>query len=413
VRFATMADPNSVAYPIAFSSEVYEQAGMLDAIAAVSIVITAMFLHVLCPPAPRRLQRIEFVHPGDIFQAGFVSYVIGISMHATQYLQHGGYLLLLSAGRGAKFEAFASGGLSWPYVPFTHAGLGLMFYGMGRSPSTSRRAMSWGAFVWWLVLLVPQGDRLLIVQSLIVIAAAWYGSRSRALRVSKKNVAAVIALYVGLAVLGQIRNLIAPTVTGEVSTNVITMFMQENTSVNWFYPERTDIGGPYLSLLYFSANAENGSIHPTNSYLDSLLWVLPKALYPGVKQPAFSEDFAWTMHRGSGPVAGWGFNSVAEAYSNFGTAGIFIVFTLWTALFFALDRIKQLNEVGLLLFSILLASTVTVNRMDFRCVYCETVYAVGALFIALFLAKVIGGARRFKWNREGRRVFDTGNQGFL
>ena len=92
LRLATMQDPGSVVYPWPFSPLAYGQTGVLDAVAALTILFTDIFLTRIAPTtgyfspeAARDTKR----SPTAWLHAGLFVYVAGLLMYFEQYSQIG------------------------------------------------------------------------------------------------------------------------------------------------------------------------------------------------------------------------------------------------------------------------------------------------------------------------------------
>jgi hypothetical protein len=152
-------------------------------------------------------------------------------------------------------------------------------------------------------------------------------------------------------------------------------------------PEESELGGPYLSVLYYSNRAE--PLRWGLSYLTSIPAFVPKALYPGSKVPAISADFDQALYEGVGPVYGYGFNPVAEGVANFGLPGAFGAMVLWSLFFAWLSAYRYRGLMGMVLCANLLQETVNANRIDFRYVYLEFVYCGLAAVLSVLAVKAV------------------------
>jgi len=97
------------------------------------------------------------------------------------------------------------------------------------------------------------------------------------------------------------------------------------------------------------------------------------------------------MHRGGGSVSGWGYNPVAEAFVNFGAAGVALLFVFWTLFFLIIGAFKYRGALGIIIFSVLLSEGLNANRIDFRNVYSESVYFLAGLVIAALINVLLVG----------------------
>ena len=240
--------------------------------------------------------------------------------------------------------------------------------------SKMHRRWSWVFTSVWCVLVMLQGDRRLMLQALLAIVGVLTIVRPELLKLRFRSWLFLGLAYILFSVFGNTRYLIKVVASGETSIGGAFTEMSEEWSGDWIAPENTEFAGPYFSLL--SVVSEGRQHIYGESYLNSILFVIPKALYPGEKPEALTHKFDQQVHQGGGTVAGWGYNPVAEAFLNFGTIGVVLVFVLWSLLFLFLGFIKRRGVPGLLIFAVLLSESVNANRIDFRNVYCESAYLV-------------------------------------
>jgi hypothetical protein len=389
LRLATMGDPTATPYPLSFTQEAYGRAGLLNAIAAVTIFATATVASRVLP-TKTHFDQVKASHPGRNsaawFYSGLIMYVIGLAMYFLEYDQIGGYLAGIKGGRGNRFDEFHSAALSWPYLAFLIPGLAAVWYSAAHTSTKATKWIARAALVLWCGLLVPQGDRLLVLQAILATAAVSFVCRRRKLALGIRLCVLLTLAYIALAAFGYLRVAIAPWVSGEMTNADVEFFLATDPLGDHLKPERSELAGPYLSLLQVTTDSQ-GDILQGNSYANAIMSVLPKALYPGTKPIYLSELFAQTIHRGKGPVSGWGFNPVAEAYLNFGMIGIVFPFMLWTIAFYVLSALKVYPPVGTLIFAVLLPEAIDANRMDFRNVYCIVVYFTAGVAITFMLTK--------------------------
>jgi hypothetical protein len=391
LRFMTMADLTDIPYPWPFSQEAFAHAGLLDAIAAVTIFVTASILTRVWPSP-----KVSDVRPhapvrrySSWFIAGLLMYLAGIVMYFLQYDQLGGYLAALKVGRVNRFGLLSTGsaGLSWPYIAFVLCGLAAMWFAYVEQKTPFRKWAAWSALVVWCGLLLPQGDRLVPLEAVFAVLAVVFTCRRLKLALNVKTVSIFVAAYLVLAVFGHLRAVIAPITGGEMTNQEAQVFVQSNSMLDWAKPEHSELAGPYFSLLQVISNPSQDLL-VENSYVSSLPTLLPKAMYPGIKPIELALRFSASVYTGHGAAPGWGFSPVAEAYLNFGTAGVVFIFMMWTVFFFTLDHLKHFYPIGMLLFSVLLLETVDANRIDFRNVYGVTAYFTLAILLTTALSKL-------------------------
>jgi hypothetical protein len=391
LRLATMNDLTATPYPWPFTQEVYTQTGILGAVAAITIFLTSVLVERISP-ARRRADQVgtdaRDSNWSAWFHAGLIMYLVGLVLYFLQYQQIGGYLAGLKAGRGNRFDQFREAGLSWPYMAFLLPGLASIWYS---SELDGTRGKKWTArftLTLWCGLLLVQGDRLPILQAVMTVVAVCFSAKGRKLRMRLRLGVLFAVAYLALAAFGYLRVIIGPIVRNEMTQADTESFVETNPLFDEVKPENSELAGPYLSLLAV-VNQQTGDILSRNSYVESLLSVIPKVLYPGTKPIYLSERFANVIHAGNGPVSGWGFNPVAEAYLNFGTGGVVLVFMLWTLTFSALSALKYWHPMGTLIYAVLLSEAIDANRIDFRNIYSIAFYFIGGVLLMRLLTRIL------------------------
>jgi len=277
--------------------------------------------------------------------------------------------------------------LSYPYMAFVVPGLACMCYGSQNYGKRFRAASFYILSSVWCLLVLLQGDRRLVLQAILTIVGVLAVIKPETLRLKARTLIVVAAAYCLFIVFGYARSSISSIATGETSTSQAISEVNDQMSSDWLTPEHSEFAGPYLSLLMaVSGHSENLN---GATYYESFLTVLPRFMYPGQKPELLTHEFDRQMHRGGGAISGWGYNPVAEAYVNFGVAGVSVIFVLWTLYFLAIREIRTWGDWGLLLSAALLSEAVNANRIDFRNVYWETTYFIAGITVATVLKAII------------------------
>jgi O-antigen polysaccharide polymerase Wzy len=398
-RLATVSGEEHLVYPSAFSQDTYTNVGILVALAATVVCITALSWETVIAPrfkqsaaGSRTQSELRRRGPEMWFWAGMISYIGGLIMYFLQYAQLGGYLATLAMDRGERYSAGTYANLlSYPFAAFVVSGLAGMFLGAYSGNSGGQRAWSWFVAAVWSCLLILQGDRRLVMQALLAVVGVLSVVRPKMLQLRFRTWVLLVLGYAFLSMFGHVRYLINPIISGQTTFQGAFAEVSDNASQEWFTPENTELAGPYYSLL--SVVSESTQHIYGKSYYDSLLLVIPKRLYLGEKPELLTRQFDEQVHQGGGTVYGWGYNPIAEAYLNFGTLGVALIFVLWSLLFLCLDVIKNHATSGLLVFAVLLSEAVNANRIDFGVVYTESVYMVIGVFSVICMNRVFSGFR--------------------
>jgi hypothetical protein len=316
------------------------------------------------------------------FLTGTVAYFCGIALYMAQYWQVGGYMQSVAMDRGQRFEMLTQT-VSMPYEGFIVSGLSLMVYA-SIGQAKSRRILSFTASLVWLGLVLLQGDRRLALQTIMALGVVIGTLRPKFTRLRPLAVIFIAMAYFGAVIYGQYRTLIYDLASGRSTFKQAQVAAQGEDSII-SKPEQSELGGPYMSVLYYSSG--NEPLWWGLSYGMSIPAVLPRALYPGVKAPAISANLDEALHEGVGPVYGWGFNPVAEGFVNFGLPGAFGAMVLWSMFFAWLGANRYRSLAGLVACATLLQEAVNANRIDFRYVYFESFYCVSVGLLAIVVMK--------------------------
>jgi hypothetical protein len=319
-------------------------------------------------------------------------YTIGVSLYFVQYLQIGGYWAALAMNRVLRYQRMTET-FSIPHATFVLIGL-VMMTASNQDRRGLRRAATLLATGIWCVLVMAQGERRMVLQAVFaVVSAAMFASPNSA-KLKLKHVLIAIVAYTGFSIAGELRLLIPYLAGGKAlysaDLNTPHHRVSDFGDIDFFLdsikPEYTELAGPHLSILY---NAEHVRDYAFGgSYVETIFTFLPRFLYPGTKPVSPAEVLAIDMHRGSGPVSGWGYSPIAEAFLNFGLPGVCIISSLWMGGFIILSKLR--NSVwGLVTAAVLSSESVNVNRIDFRTVYLECFFGVVCVLLASLAMRVL------------------------
>ncbi|MEJ5252655.1 MAG: hypothetical protein WHX60_12285 [Armatimonadota bacterium] len=114
------------------------------------------------------------------------------------------------------------------------------------------------------------------------------------------------------------------------------LFSSLNPAVNEF-------GGAFGNYSIFLQTGEQELLYG-KSYLTGLLGIVPGFLFPGEKPKSITYEFRdrfFPEQAQRSRIAGTAFSSLLEARMNFGTSGVFFVFSLWGALLAFVEKLRQ------------------------------------------------------------------------
>jgi hypothetical protein len=384
-RFLSDDARNHLSYPVTFGSEVFFRAGVFSALGAIFIAITWA---VWKPPVHKKFALPDVT---GWFTVGILFYAIGVLLYFLQYLQIGGYWAALAIDRVERYQRMTET-LSLPYTTFVLVGLAMMAAsGRNRGP---KRTATLLMTAFWCVIVMAQGERRMVLQGVFaVVCAMSVVSRSATIKVMHLLLA--IVAYAAFSIAGELRLLIPSLAGGKAVHSVVSNsfphhrvsdFTDTDFLLDSIKPEYTELAGPYLSVLY---NAEHVRDYIFgSSYAGTIFTFLPRVLYPGTKPPSPTQQLDIEMHRGSGPVSGWGYSPIAEAFLNFGLPGVCLISSLWMGAFIVLSGLRNFDW-GLVTAAVLSSESVNVNRIDFRTVYLESFFCVVGVLLAALIVRIL------------------------
>jgi hypothetical protein len=326
------------------------------------------------------------------FTIGFAFYALGVAFYFLQYREVGGYWTALAMDRVERFQRMAEA-FSFPSSTVVLIGLAMMTVSK-QARGGLKRATILLMTAFWCVIVMAQGDRRMVLQAVLTVfcAAMFVSARSANLKV--RHVLLAIGTYAVFSIAGELRLMIPFLAAGKplyladstIPHHRLSDFDDIDFLLDSIKPEHTELAGPYLSVLY---NAEYVNDYRFgSSYTGSIFTFLPRIIYPGTKPLSATQELDLEMHRGSGPVSGWGYSPVAEAFLNFGVPGVCLIPSLWMAGFIVLSGLRN-SGWGLILASVLSSETVNANRIDFRTVYLETVFCIGGVLVASLAVRTL------------------------
>jgi hypothetical protein len=386
MRFLSEEARSRLSYPLTFGPEAFFRAGVLSA-------LSALFIAIAWAVSKRAIRKRTA--PPDAagwFTVGIALYGLGIGLYFLQYLQIGGYWAALAMNRVERYQRMTEV-LSWPSGSFVLIGLAMMTVSKQARRGLKRATILLMTAV-WCVIVMAQGERRMVLQAVLAVASAAMFASPNSVRVKLKHVVIAIGAYAAFSIAGELRLLIPYLASGKsldsAESNIADHRLTDYDDLDFWLdsikPEHTELAGPYLSVLY---NAEQvRDYRYGSSYLGSIFAFLPRFLYPGTKPLSATEELDREMHRGSGPMSGWAYSPVAEAFLNFGLPGVCVISSLWMGAFVILSKLRN-SDWGLILAAVLSSETVNANRIDFRTVYLESFFCIVSVLVAWLAIRVL------------------------
>jgi oligosaccharide repeat unit polymerase len=127
--------------------------------------------------------------------------------------------------------------------------------------------------------------------------------------------------------------------TGKIS--VVTEYVKEGKFSDNANPANNEFGAGFLNFVNYVRKPSELVTFPGESYIEGTVIIIPSFLYPGNKPEQITYRFRDKYFSGYGEkssIAGTGFSSLLEAYINFGSIGVVLVYFLIGFLILKLDR---------------------------------------------------------------------------
>jgi hypothetical protein len=390
VRLAFL-DAGEFPYPIAVPHDTVLKAAILSALGSISIATVWLLrsdrgpVRGFClPPGTSRIA----------FRIGILFLIISFAFYWLQLRQVGGFVEAIRMGRVERFQMMRST-YTVPYIPFAATAISLLLVGSRRR--VRLRLFTWIVVTLWIGLLVLQGERSIILQYILTGAGTLAAMHPGPFRLSKTNVSIIVAIILTFLVFEQVRPFISFIMSGEGSVFLQERAVDHLDPFSFAKPEKTEFGGPYLSM--FDAVSGHHPLLLGESYLDTVPAFLPRFLYPGQKPIDLANQLAENVSGGDIYVMGWGYTATAEAYRNFGLLGVPLIMAAWSMFFLWLSSIHGRHVWGLFLPPLMLINAILVNRIDFRAVYINAVFSLGALVLAVACLKILAPDHNYAKNR--------------
>lgn len=368
----------------------FAKAGAASTLAAIGMFYAATLLprwsraplsQVPLSPVKRPARAERLFRVGAASVLGYMALTVLIIVATVGIV---GFLSAARAGT-ARLNPSTALGIGIPLLPVAIAGIACMFVGVF-SFGHRRRTIT------FLVLLVAftlfnfiQGNRHLVIYALIMGCGAYFTLARPNRRMIGRLAVFVIVAYMVFVFVNGVRALLPAFFAGNV-TSAELLERASDFSGYWLLPSNNEFGGPYYTLIDEVSYPREPQYGRT--YLDALLSALPSKLYPGEKPPSVAQRFSAGFWERIGVLRGigFGFSPVAEAFYNFRWVGIAFVFALWTVLFHLIGYVRTRGTAGVLVYLVLLAQTVNMNRYSLDGVMQEAAFSVIVVYGLYLLA---------------------------
>jgi hypothetical protein len=395
------AENLNLIYPVEFPNATFVHAGVVSAISALSIMLTALTVERtpgIGNTGKRQKPAAPAVNSSALFVSGIALYSLGILFFYLNASMLGGFIALFSLERTERYASFATQ-VTYPQTACLMAACVTATYSYLLRRTFFKGFMLVAMVGIWSAILLLQGDRRTLVNFAISIAGLYACLTGERIAVSRRLLLTFLTAFVALCFFANVRLLIPRIFSRNVSiSEALALTQEKSADAQWLLPERTELAGPFLSLLY-SVDSTDGPLYG-RSYLESVACLLPRFLYPGERPQtisvAFSERVQDSYMQASKTAQGWGFSPFAEAYENFSLFGVVAISVMWTLGFSVLSVLPRQFGPGALFFAVLLPQAVNCNRNDFAAVLLESIHNSLFLCVALAISAVFDASKHSK-----------------
>ncbi|HXU68707.1 MAG TPA: O-antigen polysaccharide polymerase Wzy [Polyangia bacterium] len=270
----------------------------------------------------RRGPAAEYViDPKRLTRFAAIFAAVGIAMYLTMSLVATGSLFgIFNASyrdRDELFFGLGSLGVGLQLVYLGASALGILWL--------SRRGLL--GMIGAVAILALMGLHTFLVGSKMHVfhvgIAVLVGARVAGWRIRASALLLVAVLLIPLLFVGLTRNRLGQGV------EEMAEFAADEADAESFNPANLDAYGPYLTLIYTTANLRvPADLKWGGTYLQILTLMPPRWMYPGRPTPIADEFAMEFLGKDYYDNAGFGYSSVTEAYVNFGAVGPPLVFVL-------------------------------------------------------------------------------------
>jgi hypothetical protein len=384
-------------YPIGFNEQTYLAAAVASALASVGLLAGSLLLRQRrylrespCSKSP----SVECVE--SFFIVGCIGTISGLVMMIIDYGRIGGFVYALAISRVTRYQILADSRGGLPYQSFILVGLCFMFFGAGAQKRGLKVCLLGVAALTWTGILLIQGDRRPLLYMLLGFFVI--NESVQLVRTSGKRILALlVTFYCFSTLISSVRSVFPFLVEGSMNLSEAVAWAKDHVTANDLLPDQSEFAGPYIAVLYEMQSWSGYRYGLT--YAESIPNVLPRSLYPGEKPAALNETLAWNIGStdANGSVSGWGYSPVAEAYINFGFAGIPLVFAAFSPIFGVMSRLRNLGPFGLVLCAATTPQMLNLNRINISHSVQEAVFVSVVAFLLLFLATMV---QRAVWRKR-------------
>lgn len=239
------------------------------------------------------------------------------------------------------------------------------------------------------------GSRSDAMMQILSLALVLQVIKANGVKPKKSTIVKFVLLFVALIMIANVVRVIRIMPNRNIATFFEYMFSNKDGSDNMIIGIMGELGGSMATLL------ETMILVPSNyghlygaSYFYALTWIIPGVLTNNIWQKASMNNWIDSVrYTGSG----WGFSTTAEAYYNFGFAGVLVFIIIGFAVGKLLKGLNrdffEKNPVEFALSFILFNRLLIFSRIDFLSAIPTFVYFYFCIKIFIYIVDYVNGSK--------------------
>lgn len=129
------------------------------------------------------------------------------------------------------------------------------------------------------------------------------------------------------------------------------------------------------------------------TYIKGLVLFIPSFLYPGEKPKQITYEFRdelFSSEAQRGTIAGTGFSSVLEAYMNFKSFGVFVVFIFYGFILQKIDKFyRYKNYTSMLIYITISPLAISFHRSALGVIFSDLILKTIVIFLVFYLCRIL------------------------
>jgi oligosaccharide repeat unit polymerase len=254
------------------------------------------------------------------------------------------------------------------------------------------KALSYKRALAFLVIICPvvatyiylgRRTEILALIMILFVAGTW---TNPVRRLTPRLVLSVATVYLAFVIVMILRETVFHPDQGRITTDYFAA-----VGLHALLPTRGEFGAPFSVFSEYLNRAGAAAFLWGKSYLDGFALVVPSFLYPGEKPVQLDVAFYTLINAGTakvpGGIAGYGYSPILEAYVNFGSIGVVLVFFLTGLALTALERLRV--RTGVLTVTLLYLMVLPMGQQFHRSTFGNAVLSPGLWIVITVIFAVL------------------------